>query len=449
MTVDFSVMLARTPIAALVLLLGSISLAAEPRIAEKVDIATVWAGHPVGFDLLTHEDRQFVAYYDHERRLTVASRTVGNPHWIRKVLPSTLGWDSHNYIAMAVDDADRIHLAGNMHGVPLVYFRTDKPLDIATFRQAPSMVGREEQRVTYPRFFRGFRNELIFTYRDGGSGNGNQIYNAYDTPAGQWRRLLDQPLTDGEGKMNAYLHGPVRGPDDRFHLCWVWRDTPDCATNHTLSYARSKDLRHWETGAGRALKLPLRLENADIVDPVGPGGGMINGNAILGFDSRQRPIISYHKFDAAGATQLYNARLEDGKWKTYQTSNWTYRWEFSGGGTIIFEVHLSPVRILADGSLVQSYSHAKHGAGAWKLDEETLRPAGGFRQPPERPRELDQVESDFPGMQVRWKAGAGQEASPKSRYWLRWETLAANRDRPRPQPWPEPSVLRVYRIKIE
>ena len=34
-------------------------------------ISMVWAGHPVGFDLLTHGDQQFVAFYDADRHMTV------------------------------------------------------------------------------------------------------------------------------------------------------------------------------------------------------------------------------------------------------------------------------------------------------------------------------------------------------------------------------------------
>ena len=53
---------------------------------------------------------------------------------------------------------------------------------------------------------------------------------------------------------------------------------------------------------------------------------MINNNTKVGFDSQNRPVVAYHKFDAAGNTQLYNARVEGGKWVTHQTSNWNYRW---------------------------------------------------------------------------------------------------------------------------
>ena len=51
--------------------------AAGPRILEVLEIERVWAGHRVGFCLLTHGDHQFAAYYDAERRMTVAGRKLG------------------------------------------------------------------------------------------------------------------------------------------------------------------------------------------------------------------------------------------------------------------------------------------------------------------------------------------------------------------------------------
>jgi len=186
-----------------------------------------------------------------------ASSQLDSTNWHFTRLPQTLGWDSHNYVTMAIDAADQLHLSGNMHVHPLVYFRTRRPLDIVSFEVIPSMIGDREKRCTYPKFLRGPANELIFTYRDGSSGNGDQIFNVHDDRARTWKRLLDKPLTSGEGLMNAYFVGPVRGPDGFFHLCWVWRDTGDCASNHDLSYARSRDLVHWEKSNGQPLKLPV------------------------------------------------------------------------------------------------------------------------------------------------------------------------------------------------
>jgi hypothetical protein len=139
-----------------------------PSLIEHLPIANVWSGHPVHFALVTHGDRQLAAFYDAERQLTVALRTLGDRSWQFAALPSTLGWDSHNHIAMAVDDVGHVHVAGNMHDVPLIYFRTSAPLDITSFRRVLAMVGKHEQSCACPEFFRGPTGALVFAYRDGG-----------------------------------------------------------------------------------------------------------------------------------------------------------------------------------------------------------------------------------------------------------------------------------------
>ena len=106
------------------------------------------------------------------------------------------------------------------------------------------MVGTEETRCTYPHFMNTREGELIFHYRDGASGNGNEIYNLYSCESQKWTRLLDTPLTDGQGLMNAYQTQPILMEDNWYHVYWVWRDTPDCSTNHDLSYIKSPDLKN-------------------------------------------------------------------------------------------------------------------------------------------------------------------------------------------------------------
>jgi hypothetical protein len=416
-------------------------------IEEAVDVAPAWAGHSVGFALLARGDQQFVAFYDAERRMTIGQRTLGEKSFRLTRLDSQVGWDSHNYIALDADDEGFLHVSGNMHVVPLVYFRSTRPLDAASLERVPAMTGALEQNTTYPIFFRGPNKEFLFTYRDGGSGNGNQIYNIYDAKSRTWKRLLDTPLTDGQGQRNAYLSVPKLGPDGFFHMVWVWRETPDASTNHDPSYARSRDLVHWENARGEALKLPMTLATGDIVDPVPEKGGVINGNLYIGFDAQKRPIVSYHKYDAKGATQIYNARQENGRWKIYQTSDWKYRWEFGGGGTLVFDVGLGPVQVDPDGVLTQNFRNAKEGSGTWILDPNTLRPIGKKVSAPAYPPSISKVESAFPGMEVRWAGGQGSSDEANTRYVLRWETLPSNRDMPRPEPWPPASLLRVYKLK--
>ncbi len=413
--------------------------------AERViDVGPIWSGIPVGITLLNHGDRQFAAFYDADRKLTVATRELDSDAWDRVRLDQEVGWDAHNYVTMTIDDDEHLHVSGNMHCVPLIYYRTTRPLDIHSLERVPHMVGKDEERCTYPRFLRGPADELIFNYRSGSSGNGKQIYNVYDHASRTWKRLLDEPLTDGEGEMNAYCHGPVLGPDGLYHLCWVWRDRGGCETNHDLCYARSKDLRHWETSDGKPLSLPITPATSEIVDPVPAGGGMINGNHRIGFDRKNRVIISYHKFDERGKTQAYHARREADGWKIYRSTDWDYRWDFRGGGCVEFEVWLSNVRVDSGGGLRQSWRHKKYGSGIWRLDEETFRILGEIQDKPLLPPELSKPASDYPGMRVRWTTGRGM-INDGARYILRSETLGTNRDKPR-EKIPPPTQLKLYKF---
>ena len=429
-------------------------------IVESVVVSPVWAGHPVRFDLLTHRDHQFVAFYDADRWMTVASRVLGQATWTlarlqgrwlerRNRLSTMLEWDSHNSVRMAIDAHEHVHLCGNMHVDPLIYFRTARALDVGSFERVDRMVGRNEERCTYPVFMDGLSGELIFRYRDGSSGNGVDYYNVYDPETQTWRRRLETPLLDGQGKMNAYAPEPRPGPDGMYHLVWMWRDTPDCATNHDLSYARSPDLLYWETGEGRPLELPITIESGAVVDAVQPGEGLINMVQSVGFDSRQWPVIGYHKYDEGGLSQAYCVRLENKRWQIYRVSDWTYRWEFAGGGSVPAEIRLDGVQMQADGGLSMPYWHIKEGSGNWRLDQETLRPIGTYPPPADRlPKELDRVESKVPGMQVRSTMGRGKGLDHSLAYILRWETLCSNRDRPR-DAVPPPSELRVYAVRTE
>jgi hypothetical protein len=206
-------------------------------------------------------------------------------------------------------------------------------------------------------------------------------------------------------------------------------------------------LVHWETSGGAALRLPISLASAEIVDPVPAQGGLINGNTVIGFDGQGRVVISYHKFDSAGKTQLYNARREDAGWKIYQTSDWDYRWEFNGGGTIVFEIGFGPVSAAADGSLTQNYHHTKHGSGRWRLDAQTLRAAGPAPREPALPGAVFPKQADWPELRGQTAHDSGHSDDPGLQYLLRWETLPSNRDRPRSGPLPPPSMLKLYEVE--
>jgi hypothetical protein len=171
---------------------------------------------------------------------------------------------------------------------------------------------------------------------------------------------------------------------------------------------------------------------------------MINNNTKVGFDAQNRPVVVYHKYDGNGNTQLFNARLENGAWVPHQTTNWDYRWDFGGGGTLIFEIEVEGVKVQSDGSLTQRYYHAQYGGwGAFRLNPDTLVAEEDIAPPLPYPAELDTVESTTLEMAARWQQDSGQTPDPDVRYLLRWETLPENRDMPR-DPIPPPSMLRLY-----
>ena len=425
------------------------SATAQFKWVESIPVGHVPAGFPVGFALLTHGQRQYVGYFDEQRRMTVASRLLSEREWSYQVLPSKIGWDSHNYITMAVDSSERLHVSGNMHGDPLVYFVSQPGGEIATLKKR-AMTGQREKRVTYPRFLRDSDGKLIYIYRDGGSGNGIRIVNQFDSEAGSWSRLINAPLLDGQGKRNAYPNNVTRGPDGWFHLLWVWRDTPDCATNHNLSYARSRDLVQWQALDGSPVSLPLTLGQKQlIVDPIPSGGGIINGCQKLFFDAKKRPLISYHKSDADGNMQVSVARAENGSWVTRTLTDWKQPVPFSGYGSMGFiGIRISALSRVEPGVLTLTYRHKDYGSGRLVINEESLKPIDKkVSVTPLYPKHLNQLQGNFDGLSVRRANDIGNSGEDGVRYILQWETLGRNHDRPRQPPLPEPSQLMLHKLR--
>lgn len=430
-----------------------------PKSFKVLDIAPAWAGHPVNFSLLTHDKMQFVGFYDADRNLTIGQRDLRDKDWQFKILPTRVGWDSHNSIVMAVDRNGYIHICANMHAVPLIYFRSERPLGIASMKEVSSMTGLRESSVTYPVFINGPGGELIFSYRDGKSGEGDTLYNVYDEDSKTWSRLLGEPILDGGGRSNAYPVGPILGADGFYHLTWVWRDTSAAETNHDLSYARSRDLKNWESAAGNPIQLPITpMTPGVVVDPIPVNGGIINSSGRVGFDQAGGVVITYHKFDKFGNTQLYFARFVDGAWQSSQATDWDYRWNIHGGGSLTFELRHGAIA-WRDQKLVLPIQHVKYGSGFWSIDPHSMKLAeriSGLED--DLPPELREVKSSFPGMEVRWvediRRGTGgsrflvdASVPPNGKtYLLRWETLGFNRDQPRSKPWPPAAMLQLVEI---
>ena len=285
----------------------------------------------VGFSLFRHKACSYVAYYDTNHVMTVASKGDGETKWKYHKINEKVGHDSHNYVTLVLDEKGYIHLSGNMHAVPMKYFRSVVPYDIESLKTEVMVGDVAEQKVTYPIFLKSPEN-LIFHFRDGRSGSGVEVFNIYNPNTKQWRRMMDEPLLDGAGQSNAYIIGPEIGPDGKYHMMWMWRDTPDCISNHGVYYAYSDDLLAWKSIYGDEKTVPITLADEEfIVDDVKVNGGLINMGFSMGFaEDDASPLLVWHKYDDLGKTNIFVATSNEGSWRIQQVTHWNWRWEFSG-----------------------------------------------------------------------------------------------------------------------
>ncbi len=386
---------------------------------KKIDIDKVWAGHPVHFACERKGNNIFMSYYNTDRKLMVASYNTATSEIKKYVLPEKLGWDSHNGTSIGIDSLGFIHVSANIHRSPLIYYRSMLPLSIESFEKVNSMTGDNEDSCTYPVFF--YKDDtLFFRYRSGRSGNGDTRINVYDTKTTSWSSALSTPLFDGESERNAYPSEFFSAKDGYFHLVWVWRETPDCETNHTPSYAKTKDFLTWYTASGDVIHLPIKNGEGDVIEKIEINSGLLNGCIKVGFDSLNHQIISYIHFDKEGNTQLYNARFEDNKWKIYQTSRWLYRWDFHGRGAIFLEIEVFPVAFVS-GELIQHWKHKEYGEGFWVLNENLT-----IKEEKVLPDIYQEITKKSNEAFINKMCG-----TVDSGLFMTWETLPANRDKER------------------
>ena len=453
-----------TPMTLIITFFLSLGGLSSAELVGQWEVDRSWSVHPSAHPVLvTAGESQYLAYYNAERRLTLAWRRLGDADWEHRHFPVVTRWAAraHAQISLAVDRDGHIHLACYRRDLSespaspphAIYYRSERPHDVASMER--SVLGSPDApNPHYPYFFSDADGGMFFRFREGGSGRGNQHIFRYDIEARTWHAT--PMLHDGKGRMSPY-GGPQLGPDGRWHCLWMWRDTPDAATNHTLSYMVSPDLENWHAACGAELALPVSAQQPKvIVEPAKPGEGLLNPHQWLGFDSEQRPVASYHLYAPCGNSAIQVARFEDGAWKREVAHLWDFRWQFGGRGVIHIALRAGPVRPIGDQRLALDVWSEHAGNQRVILDEATLRPVSigprgledeatvAWRRP------FKSAEIDFPErpMHVHWLPGLGQAGEAGVRYEVRWETGPTNLgDLPVPKPWPDAAPLRVFKLR--
>jgi BNR repeat-containing family member len=222
---------------------------------KLIDVDSAWANNSVNTvvfrknSLVTFKGTQYIAFYNKEKYLVVGKRKTGTTLWqLKQTDYKGNAADAHNSISIMVDGSGYLHIAWDHHGNPLNYCRSKCPGSLELTDKL-LMTGSNEGKVTYPEFHKQPNGNLLFLYRDGQSGKGNLVLNRYNIKTKQWTQLHTN-LIDGEGQRNAYWQACV-DTKGTIHLSWVWRESPDVASNHDMCYAKSTDGGStWQTSAG-------------------------------------------------------------------------------------------------------------------------------------------------------------------------------------------------------
>ncbi len=426
----------------------------EPEIVEEIEVDSIWAGNGVGFDLKTVGDKQFVAYYDSKRMMTVASRDIGSKVWTKKTLPNQLMWDSHNSVKLGIDELGYIHVSGNMHVHPLAYFKSSKPFDVNTMVMVNEMIGQDEKSVTYPKFFHDKSGSLLFSYRAGSCGNGNILINRFLAKEKKWERYLEQPLFEGieANDDRAAYHHWVKDANGDFHFVWIWRWTPMVETSHHICYAKTSDLKNWKNAAGETVNLPFRPDDKKIlVDDTPTKGGMHNSRYKIMLSKDGEPIIGYVKYDEAGLTQFYLAKFMDGKWMSKKISNWDFRWEFIDGGAFMsIGGQFSFAGISDDNIIAIDWKTEKGESGQYSIDYSNLEHTNkAVDIKTKYPKDISKPLTNRPNMNVRLANDQSGPQKDGSRYVLKWETEHGGFKKHAPEVIPDGPLSALVLLKTQ
>jgi hypothetical protein len=282
--------------------------------------------------LFTHKSWQYAAYYNAQQYIMLAKRKTGSGKW-QTLQTSYTGdaTDAHKSISIIVDGAGYLHMAWGQHNNPLNYAVGVEPSSLILGPKI-AMTGQKEGKLSYPEFYKLADGNLLFLYRDGGSGNGNLMLNYYSTVTKQWTHLQED-LINGEGKRNAYWQMAV-DEAGTIHLSWVWRESPDVASNHDMAYACSKDGgKTWQKTTGEKYTLPITASTAEYACKIPQRIELINQTSMVA-DAQGHPYIATYWRDSAHIVPQHHVVYYDGNsWKVKNLGFRKTEFSLSGGGT--------------------------------------------------------------------------------------------------------------------
>ncbi|MDA3928324.1 MAG: BNR repeat-containing protein, partial [Prolixibacteraceae bacterium] len=275
---------------------------------------------------------QFVAYYDSVANVVLAKRNLNDTIWTRHTTQYNGNvYDAHNVICIMLDGNGYLHMSWDHHNNALNYSKSVKPFELEMGDKI-EMTGTNEAVLSYPEFYKFTNGDLLFAYRDGGSGKGNLVLNSYSIKTKKWERVHTN-LIDGEGQRNAYWQIFVDN-SDKIYVSWVWRESPDVASNHDMCYAESTDKgKTWSKSNGDTYILPITQQSAEVIFPIPQNSNLINQTSMTSDLGGNVYIATYYKNELNSCTQFHLIYNENKEWKHSTISNRSSDFNLSGMGS--------------------------------------------------------------------------------------------------------------------
>lgn len=305
---------------------------------ELIPVDYGWAGNSINtsvfrkHSITSFRNTQFIAFYNADGIVVLGKRSINSKDWhLKKTQYKGNVADAHNAISIAVDGDGFLHVAWDHHGNKLRYCKSVTAGSLELTKEL-SMTGSFENMVTYPEFYNLPKGNLLFFYRDGSSGSGNLVLNSYNVKTKSWTQLHNN-LIDGEKKRNAYWQACIDAKGT-IHLSWVWRDSPDVASNHDLCYARSNDGgKSWQQSTGEIYQLPITAATAEYAWKIPQSSELINQTSMTA-DHKGNPFIATYWRDSSSTIPQYRVVYKNRNgWQQLNTNFRKTPFSLSGQGT--------------------------------------------------------------------------------------------------------------------
>lgn len=259
----------------------------------------------------------FICYIDGNLDVNIAHK-LPNDTWESPVTIATGNADdAHNYCSLGIDTLGYVHASYDQHSSGLNYKRSVTPYDVQIMMTAAAtMPVPANAEISYPQFVRAGRNleTLLFLYRNGASGNGDECLNRYDEITLQWVSVAC-PMIKGKDLANPsspYLAPPRVDSLGNLRILYTNRVSYYNFGLFTLTYDAS--INAFLGQAGESLTLPLTLNSP--------------GSVVLA--SSEKVSNSGLNIDALTASVVY-LRETSGKYEVFAakyntcTNTWTHR----------------------------------------------------------------------------------------------------------------------------